>query len=186
MRGISDPIISYQIRLKRSYPVKDDDGSNQPLTRRRRRRRRRSRSRSRSRRRRRPVVLQSRVSFPLLPADRSSAEEAGLSPVPASKTGPGLPPVRPHRPLVMQLLFLRSTSVLLETPPSHIVWSGQTREKEQKVNKDLNFNAAKVGCSSFVTICHPGLNLANAAMTMCPFLSIQPKKLRLWRKVEGQ
>ena len=174
MRGILDPIRSYQIRLKRSYPVKDDDGSNQPVARRRRRRRRR----------RRPVVLQSRVSFPLLPADRSSAEEAGLSPVPASKTGPGLPPVRPHRPLVMQLL--RSTSVLLETLPSHIVWSGQTREKQQKVNKDLNFNAAKVGCLSFVTICHPGLNLANAAMTMCPFLSIQPKKLRLWRKVEGQ
>ena len=85
--------------------------------------------------------------------------------LPASKTGPGLPPVRPHRPLVMQLLFLRSTSVLLETPPSHIVSSGQTREKQQKVNKDLNFNAAKVGCLSFVTICHPGLNLANAAMT---------------------
>ena len=88
---------------RRIQPGNDEDGNNgQPL----------------ARRRRRPVVVRiykagceagaHRGGVPGLPT-----EVAGGPGGPGSKTGPGLPPVRPHRREVMQLRFLGCTVLLL-------------------------------------------------------------------------
>ena len=53
---------------------------------------------------------------------RSPVRGSRCPPVPASKTGPGLPSVRLHRLDVMQLHLLRSTvHSAAKTPPSDII-----------------------------------------------------------------
>ena len=97
-----------------------------------------------AKKRRIPVVvrIQSRVSGPL-PVHRRVTRSPGTpgAPVPASKTGPGLPPVRPQRRPVKQLCLSQIHCA------AHLV-VGREIEKKQ-VNKGLNFNAAKVCCFIF-------------------------------------